>query len=194
MFVQGGVAEPKPIRLIAAACKNRGIGREGELPWNLPKEFRFFLDTITMVSNPDKKNLLVWGKHCWFSTPESLHPFANSLHVVLSRTLRAVPQHAHYICSDFDSVIRLACTPPLDDLVETIWITGGVGLYREALEHPWCDLIFLTDIMADFDCDTFFPEFDQSLYRLQDRFPGVPDEIQEECGIRYKFQVFKKDA
>lgn len=75
--------------------------------------------------------------------------------------------------------------------------------------------------MATFDCDVFFPAFDQSLFLLQDtwgsvwtftvflalwffltvlfpfcktRFPGVPSEIQEENGIKYKFQVFKKKA
>ncbi|KAL4659307.1 dihydrofolate reductase-like [Arapaima gigas] len=184
----------KPIRLIAAACRNGGIGNEGGLPWNLPKEFQFFLDTVRTVSKPGKKNLIVWGRDCWFSAPESLHPIANSLHAILSRTLKTAPPHAHYVCRDFDSAVSLACTPPLDDLLETIWIVGGTEVYREALRHPYCDLLYLTDIMAEFECDTFFPEFNQNLFRLQDSFPGVPDEIQEECGIRYKFQVFKKTA
>lgn len=32
------------------------------------------------------------------------------------------------------------------------------------------------------------------LSRFQTRFPGVPSEIQEENGIKYKFQVFKKET
>ncbi|KAG7454756.1 hypothetical protein MATL_G00263160 [Megalops atlanticus] len=184
----------KPIRLIAAACRNMGIGKDGHLPWSLPSEFQFFLDTITAVSRPGRKNLLIWGRTSWFSTPESLHPIANSIHAVLSHTLSTVPEHAHYICRDFDSAVRLASTGPVSDLVETIWIIGGAEVYREALEHPWCDLIYLTDIMADIDCDTFFPWFDRSVYRLQDEFPGVPSRIQEENGIRFKFQVFKRDV
>lgn len=38
------------------------------------------------------------------------------------------------------------------------------------MEHPWCDLIYLTDIMAEFECDVFFPEFDTKLFEVQDRY------------------------
>lgn len=37
------------------------------------------------------------------------------------------------------------------------------------MEHPWCDLIYLTDIMAEFECDVFFPEFDRQLFKAQRR-------------------------
>ncbi|XP_060779729.1 zgc:153031 [Neoarius graeffei] len=183
----------KPIRLMAAACRNMGIGKDGRLPWNLPTEFQFLLNTITTVCKPGKKNLIIWGKYSWFSCPESVFPLANSLNVVLSKTLTSVPKHAHYMCEDFVSAVKLASHPPLSDLVETIWILGGTQVYKDALEHPWCDLIYLTDIMAGFDCDVFFPSFDQNVYRKQNKFPGVPNEIQEENGIKFRFQVFRKE-
>ncbi|XP_030646866.1 dihydrofolate reductase [Chanos chanos] len=183
----------KPIRLIAAACSSMGIGKNGQLPWNLPSEFRFFLDTVSAVSRPGKKNLLIWGRGCWFSCPDNVFPIDNGLHVVLSRELSSVPKHAHYLCQDFNSGVQLVCQPPLCDLVETIWVLGGSQVYKVGLEHPWCDLIYLTDVMADFDCDVFFPDFDRGVYRKQDRFPGVPDGIQEENGIKFKFQVFKRE-
>ncbi|KAG9335191.1 hypothetical protein JZ751_005540 [Albula glossodonta] len=192
MFTCGDRVSPKPIRLIAAACSNMGIGKDAQVPWNLPKEFQFFLDTISAVSIPGRKNLLVWGKDTWFSNPEGMLPVPNTIHVVLSQKLSSVPEHAHYLCRDFGSVVKLASTRPLSELIETIWIGGGMAVYREALEHPWCDLVYLTDVMAEFDCDTFFPPFDRNVYKLQDKFPGVPHEIQEENRIRYKFQVFKR--
>ncbi|XP_016125660.1 dihydrofolate reductase [Sinocyclocheilus grahami] len=184
----------KPIRLIAAACSDMGIGKNGQLPWSLPKEFQFFMDTITAVSAPGKKNLVVWGRICWFSCSETVFPLANCTNLVLSRKLTAVPPRAHYLCKDFGSVIHLASEPPLCHIVETIWVLGGPEVYKESLEHPWCDLIYLTDIMADFDCDVFFPKFDRNVFRKQKGFPGVPDEIHEENGIKFQFQVFKKEA
>ncbi|XP_033823697.1 zgc:153031 [Periophthalmus magnuspinnatus] len=184
--------ERKPVRLIAAACHGLGIGKDGTLPWNLPSEFQYFLKNITGVSEPGKKNMLIWGKRCWFSSPEDMFPVANTLHVVLSNTLESAPKHAHFLCTDFESAVLLASQPPLSDIVETIWVVGGTRVYKDAMMHPWCDLIFLTNVMAAFDCDVFFPEFDKSVFQLQDKFDGVPSEIQEENGIRYKFEVFKK--
>lgn len=40
---------------------------------------------------------------------------------------------------------------------------------QDAMKHPWCDLIYLTDVMAEFDCDVFFPEFDKDVFKLQER-------------------------
>ncbi|XP_028814476.1 dihydrofolate reductase isoform X2 [Denticeps clupeoides] len=182
----------KPVRLIAAACRNMGIGKDGRLPWDLPSEFRFLLDTISAVSSPGKRNLLVWGKVCWFSCPQEAFPIPNTLHAVLSRTLRCAPEGAHYLCPDFRSAVDLVSESPLKDVVETVWVLGGTSVYRDALQHPWCDLIYLTDVMEEFDCDVFFPPFDRSLYKLQEGFHGVPGDTQEENGIKFKFQVFKK--
>ncbi|KAK1168909.1 dihydrofolate reductase [Acipenser oxyrinchus oxyrinchus] len=193
----GEKAHAKPIRLIAAACNNMGIGKNGYLPWNLPSEFTFFLDTISSVSTPGMKNLLVWGRKCWEAFPESLRPLPNTMHVVLSRTLRqviSVPKHAQYLCSDLQGSVKLGSTHPLSEVIETIWIIGGVEPYIEALQHPWCDLVYLTDVQADFECDTYFPEFNNNVYKLVDEFPGVPSGIQEENGIKFKYQVFKKVA
>ncbi|XP_004570854.1 dihydrofolate reductase [Maylandia zebra] len=186
--------QKKPVRLIAAACNDMGIGKDGKLPWDLPTEFQYFMNTVKTVSRPGRMNFMVWGRLCWNSHPESLFPLPNILHVVLSKTLDTVPDHAHFLCRDFDSAIRLAAEPPLADLIETIWIVGGVQLYKDALNHPWCDLLYLTDVMADYDCDVFFPEFDKNLFQLQEGFPGVPSEIQEENGIKFKYQVFKRDT
>ncbi|XP_024254673.1 dihydrofolate reductase isoform X3 [Oncorhynchus tshawytscha] len=141
-----------------------------------------------------KFNMMVWGRGCWFSNPDSLFSMLpNVLHVVLSTTLSTLPEHAHFLCQDFHSMISLALLQPLCDLVETIWVVGGPRVYQEALMHPWCELIFLTDIMADFDCDVFFPQFDRSVFKKQQRFPGVPNEIQEENGVTFKYEVFKRE-
>ncbi|TKS73200.1 Dihydrofolate reductase [Collichthys lucidus] len=106
----------KPVRLIAAACNNSGIGKDGKVPWNLP----------------------------------------------------TVPDHAHFLCQDFESAVHLAAQPPLADLIDTVWVVGGTRVYKDALKHPWCDLVYLTHVMADFDCDVFFPEFNRGLYQLQE--------------------------
>ncbi|XP_037307998.2 zgc:153031 [Pungitius pungitius] len=192
--MSGDKVQRKPIRLVAAACRGGGIGKDGQMPWDLPSEFQYFRNHVQGVSRPGRMNIMVWGKLCWFSVPKPDFPLPNVLHAVLSTTLKEVPDHAHFLCKDLDAAARLAVQSPLADLIETIWVVGGTQVYEDALKHPWCDLVYLTDVMADFDCDVFFPEFDKGLFKVQEGFPGVPSEIQEENGIKYKCQVFKKET
>uniref|UniRef100_A0A3Q0RFK0 dihydrofolate reductase n=1 Tax=Amphilophus citrinellus TaxID=61819 RepID=A0A3Q0RFK0_AMPCI len=151
--------QKKPVRLIAAVCNepNHNVNA--------------ILFCVT-----GRMNLMIWGRLCWNSFPESDFPLANILHVVLSKTLDS----SEDICIEY--------------LSECQHHIAGKGNKIDALNHPWCDLLYLTDIMADFDCDVFFPEFDKNRFQLQEGFPGVPSEIQEENGIKYKYQVFKRDT
>jgi dihydrofolate reductase len=41
--------------------------------------------------------------------------------------------------------------------LHTCWVIGGSSVYREALERPDTDRLFLTEIKGEFGCDTFFP-------------------------------------
>jgi dihydrofolate reductase len=49
-----------------------------------------------------------------------------------------------------------------------IFVGGGEGIFREALAAQG-DRIYLTVIEHDFPGDTFFPEFDESRWRLTER-------------------------
>ncbi|XP_044129144.1 dihydrofolate reductase-like [Bufo gargarizans] len=183
----------KPIKLIAAACNNMGIGWKGNLPWNLPKEFQYLLDTITTVKQPGKKNLIVWGRRSFETFDEKLLPLANTIIVILTRQLSELPKYADYICCDEEEVVNLASSSTLCNEIETIWVLGGVESYSNMMKHPWCNHIYFTHIMADFECDTFFPEFDKNIFKLKEEYPGIPAGIQEEKGVKYIFQVYKKD-
>ncbi|KAG8579689.1 hypothetical protein GDO81_011009 [Engystomops pustulosus] len=184
---------PKPIKLIAAACNNMGIGWKGNLPWDLPKEFQYLLDSITTVKQPGKKNLLIWGRKSFEAFDEKLLPLANCIIVLLTRQLSDLPKHAHYICRDEEEVVKLVSSSTLYDEIETMWVLGGVECYMNMMRHPWCNHIYFTKIMADFQCDTFFPEFDKNVFKLKEGYPGIPSGIQEENGVKYIFQVYEKD-
>ncbi|KAM4677256.1 dihydrofolate reductase-like isoform 1-T2 [Discoglossus pictus] len=183
---------PKPIKLIAAACNNLGIGKNGSLPWNLPNEFKYFLNKISTVTQPGKKNLIILGRRSFVDFDVNLLPLPNTIFVILSKTLSTLPEHASYICRDEGEAIKLVSSSPLSEEIESIWILGGVECYKNMMQHPWCTHIYFTKIMADFDCDTFFPEFNKDVFQLVENYPGVPSEIQEENGIKYIFQVFQR--
>ena len=148
-----------------------------------------------------------------FNVATSL-PCPTSVHRCLY-SCSVVPDNAQYLREDLEGAIRLAASPPLSDIIETIWVVGGTGVYKvhshyqhvavhcnvtplkeckkvhkaersvaplltglcfcflfhqESLMHPWCDLIYLTDVMANIDCDVFFPNFDRQIFKKQDRY------------------------
>lgn len=41
-----------------------------------------------------------------------------------------VPHHAHFVCGSLDAALRLASEPPHADLIEIVWIVGGVQVYK----------------------------------------------------------------
>lgn len=184
--------EPKPIHLIVAACRNRGIGKNGDMAWNLPNEFQYCLNTITTVQTLGKKNLVIWGRKTSEQFKGDYMPLRNCLVVLLSKTLSSMPMHADFICRDLEDAIQLAHRPALSQQIETIWVLGGAQSFAEAMKHPLCTRIYFTDIMAHFNCDVFFPEFDEDIFKLVEEFPDIPSEIQEENGVKYKFLLFAR--
>ncbi|XP_078510247.1 dihydrofolate reductase-like [Lissotriton helveticus] len=219
--------EPKPIHLIVAACRNRGIGKNGDMAWHLPNEFQYCLNTITTVQTPGKKNLVIWGRKTSEQFKGDYMPLRNCLVVVLSKTLSSLPMHADFICRDLEDAIQLAHGPSLSQQIETIWVLGGTKSFaglvtalnhnqirtiqsgssyklmeaeyylrlddiREAMKHPLCSRIYFTDVMAHFNCDVFFPELDEDIFKLVEESSDIPSEIQEENGIKYRFRLFAK--
>ncbi len=70
--------------------------------------------------------------------------------------------------------------------VEKIFVIGGAQVYKEAILHSQCQNLYVTKIKGDFNCDTFFPEF-------EDRFKLVKEStIYKEMNIEFKFTEYLK--
>lgn len=177
------------MNLVVAACNNRGIGINGQLPWRLRGDMNFFKKTTTQTNQEDKQNAVIMGRKTWFSIPEKFRPLANRVNIVLSNTMSDPPEGAH-LANSLDDAVALLSQEPLADKVENIFIIGGSSVYKEALESPLCHRIYFTKVMADFDCDTFLPEFGQQFAKVRD--PSVTEEVQTEKDISYQFEIYEK--
>ncbi|XP_056274763.1 dihydrofolate reductase isoform X2 [Pseudoliparis swirei] len=130
------------------------------------------------------------GRRTWFSIPEKNRPLNNRINIVLSRVLRAPPAGAHHLAPDFNSALKLVDVD-LADRADQVWVIGGSSLYKDLMESPGTKRLFVTQILNQFDCDTFLPEISAARYRLLPQFPGVPSELQTENGIQYRFEVYE---
>ena len=88
------------------------------------------------------------------------------------------------LAHSLDEAIDLARLP------EPIFVIGGEALYREAL--PRADLLYLTEILRDFDGDARFPEFDRSQWREISRTQHRA--LDDAGGFAYHFAAYERLA
>ncbi|XP_071392176.1 dihydrofolate reductase [Centroberyx affinis] len=181
------------LNCIVAVCPDLGIGKNGDLPWHpvrLNNEFKHFRKMTTTPSVEGKQNVVIMGRKTWFSIPEKNRPLNNRINIVLSRELKAPPAGAHHLAPDFSSALRLLDTQ-LADQADQVWVIGGSSVYKEMMESPGTRRLFVTRILKQFESDTFLPEISTDKYCLLPEFPGVPQGVQEENGIQYRFEVYE---
>jgi dihydrofolate reductase len=168
--------------IIVAIDQNRGIGINNDLPWKIKKDFKFFTDTTT-GDNPNKKNAVIMGRKTWESIPEHHRPLSNRLNVVLSRQKNLDLPEGVLCFSSFDEA--LAELDKRDDIGEVFNIGGG-KLFADTINHQSCNKLYITQVMASYPCDTFFPEIPKKFKKTK------TSPVYEENGLQFQFVVFEK--
>jgi dihydrofolate reductase len=127
------------ISIIAAMAENRVIGRENELPWDLPSEHRRFKE-ITM-GHP-----VIMGRR----TFESIgHPLPGRKNIIITA-------QQGFSCEGCTVVKDLQAAISACEGSDEVFICGGESVFREAM--PLADRIYLTIVEDEFYGDAFFPE------------------------------------
>ena len=121
---------------------NRVIGRDNKMPWHLSADLKRFR-TLTMNAP------ILMGRKTFESIGKPLDGRTN---LILSKNPNYQPEG----CLVFDS-LKTALNAA-QNYGEELFIIGGATLYERAL--PLANRLYLTDIEAEFEGDTFFPEFD----------------------------------
>lgn len=176
----------KPVYMIAALDAARGIGLNGSIPWFLPSELAYFHATTSREHRSGARNLLIVGRKTWESIPASSHhKFANRQVVVLSRnpeyvTTCAAPGAQVEVAHTLEQALQQAAT----DGIGAVYVIGGAQLYQQFISDVRVDELLITHLLAEFDCDLFFPE-------IPPRFANkrLLGELEEK-GMRYQFTSY----
>lgn len=140
------------IALIVAYAKNRVIGNNGTIPWNIEGEMTRFRELTTC-------NIVIMGRRTY---EEIGRPLPNRVNIIISRT-RRFEGNDLYTVESLDAALELAKTlDQLDGTSRNVYISGGAGVYKEAL--PLCEKLYITEIEAEPQGDTYFPEFNEKKY------------------------------
>ncbi|XP_023006898.1 bifunctional dihydrofolate reductase-thymidylate synthase-like [Cucurbita maxima] len=177
-------AQPDPRRtyqVVVAATENMGIGKDGQLPWMLPSDLKFFRNITTTTSDPGKRNAILMGRKTWEGIPPERRPLPGRLNVVLTRSgsFDIATVENVIICGSITSALELLAASPYCLSIEKVFVIGGGEILREALNAPECDAIHITEIVANVDCDTFIPAIDKSMFQpWYSSFPVVENNFQ----------------
>lgn len=143
------------INHIVCTSKNWVIGRDGDMPWHLPEDLKFFKKTT--MGCP-----VIMGRRTFESIGRAL---PGRLNIVLTRDSNYNVPEGVAVTSSIDSAIELAkASGSAESSVEDIFIIGGGEIYRQSMSL--IDRLYLTQIHREIEGDTIYGPVDLSLFEL----------------------------
>ncbi|MBT8282700.1 MAG: dihydrofolate reductase [Muriicola sp.] len=135
--------------MIAAAAENNALGKDNQLLWHLPDDFKRFKAMTTGHS-------IIMGRKTFESFPK---PLPNRFHIIITRDRSYTTEHdACRVVHSLKDALSLV------ENDKEAYIIGGGEIYTQAL--PFVDVIELTRVHQKYEADTFFPEIDKKKWEL----------------------------
>ena len=129
------------LHLIYARARNGVIGKDNQMPWQLPEDLAHF-KRVTL-GQP-----VIMGRKTWDSLPARFRPLPGRVNIVITRQSNWHAEGALRAAS-IEDAMRLCGDAP------QAWIMGGAEIYRQA--EPLASTAVVTEIDADFEGDAFAP-------------------------------------
>ncbi|MEO5647211.1 MAG: dihydrofolate reductase, partial [Chitinophagaceae bacterium] len=157
---------------LVAASENNAIGKNNQLLWHLPNDLRYFKNKTWGMP-------VIMGRKTYESVDK---PLPGRTNIVITKQ------------EDWkrDGVIPVkSLEEALEKANETdakeIFIIGGGEIFKESIEI--IKRIYLTRVHANFDGDTFYPEFDKNTWKLVSSDPFPAD---EKHAYSYTFEIWER--
>ena len=151
--------------IISAIAKNNAIGKDNDLVFHIKEDMKFFRETT-------RNHTVIMGKKTWESLPGKLKDRKN---LVISHT---EVEGADGTITDLDKYIE-----ENKESDEEIFVIGGGSIYKYMLPHS--KYLYLTEVDAEPEADTYFPEFDRKSYKKETLKTGTAGDLKFEIN-RYE--------
>lgn len=160
------------LTLIAAAGENNELGKENDLVWHLPDDFRRFKKLTS-------GHHIIMGRKTFESFPQ---PLPNRTHVVITRK-ENYKKEGIIVVHSLERAIEFTEDDPQP------FIIGGGEVYKMGIDLA--DKIELTRVHGSFEADTFFPEIDENNWELisEEYHP-----VDEEHNYAFTYLTYERRA
>lgn len=146
------------LTLIAAAAENNALGKDNQMIWHLPDDFKRFKQLTT-------GHYMIMGRKTFDSLPGML---PNRTHIIITRQNDFTAEGC-IVVNSLDEAIA-AC--PQD---EEVFVIGGGEIYRQSIDRA--DKIELTRVYGTSpEADAFFPDIDPEKWELAEEVFHPKDE------------------
>lgn len=164
---------PKPVYQIVAVARNRAIGLNRKLPWRIPEEWDYFIQTT-------KGGIMIMGRICAEEFGEGM-PDRDMIAITHQRDF-SLPgfQVAHSI----DEALNIA---QASQQPGPIWICGGVDIYEKTLEIS--ERLYISFIEQEFEGDRYYPQTCMDAFTV-----CVRCESRKEASTPHRMCIYKKPS
>ena len=162
------------VSLIAAFGKNRELGLENKLLWNLRDDLKNF-----------KK--LTSGHHIIMGrkTFESIgNPLPKRTNVVVTRN-KDWSSKGVVVAGCLEDALLIA----KDGSESEVFICGGGQIYKEAIEKDLVDKMYLSQVEWEGEADTFFPEINSSGWQSK---ASETYDVTNDNPLKWKLEVLER--
>lgn len=158
------------ITIIAAVAENNALGKNNDLLWHLPNDFKRFK---ALTSG----HYIIMGRKTFESFPK---PLPNRTHVIISGNKNYLSEN----CIVVDSLDNAIAACPKN---EEIFVIGGGQIYKQAISIV--DKLDITKVHANFEAEIFFPEIDLDIWKLESEEKNYIDDKHQ---FDYSFLTYTK--
>lgn len=158
------------VSMIAAYAHGRVIGKNGDVPWKIPEDSRYFMRVT-------QGHTVVMGRKTFDSINGQPLPQRRNIVLTNNKTFDAPGIE---VVHSVDEVLAL------DDTGE-VFIIGGAYVYQLFL--PLADRLYITTIDVEVDGDTFFPQWKPEDFTLLSEQPG---RLDAQNTLPYTFFVYER--
>lgn len=158
---------------IVAVSENWIIGRNNDLPWNMPDDMAWF-QRITMGHH------VIMGRRNYEANGNMA--LSGRTNVVISRQEKLVLQDS-IVVSSLENALDIA----RKEMQKEVFIIGGGEIYR--LSMPITDRVYLTVIHTRLKGDTSYPELDMNKWEMMFEDKHSSDKNNQ---YDYTFKIFEK--
>jgi dihydrofolate reductase len=151
------------ISIIAALAENRAIGKDNKLLWKLSADMKLFRELTT-------GHHVIMGRKTFESMGSRLLP--NRKNIIVTRQMDYYVEGAEVVNSLAEAIDEAEKADETE-----AFIIGGAEIYKLGLYMS--NKMYLSHVKTKAEADTFFPEFENKIWKLKETSSYSKDEKNE---------------